>query len=349
MTLHIIVISIGTALVAAVATAGVRRYALRRDMVDVPNGRSSHLVPTPRGGGLAIVTALSVAIGVSLFLDWISANLFLALTGGGLLVALTGWIDDHRSLSPSTRLISHFAAGLWAVYWVGGLSTARIGIGELHLGAAGPVLGVVGLVWLLNLYNFMDGIDGLAAVEGVMVGVGGAILAAMTATTDVAIVSLLIGCASAGFMIWNWAPARIFMGDIGSGFLGYVIGVTALASDEAGGPSLIIWLLLLGVFIFDATVTLVRRTLNRERLSTAHRRHAYQRAVQAGRSHAEVTATVAVINLSLFGLALTTLLNPRWIWLVLCSACALLIAVYSAVEQTRPMFRDERDSDPVPR
>jgi Fuc2NAc and GlcNAc transferase len=160
----------------------------------------------------------------------------------------------------------------------------------------GYVLGVLGVVWTLNLFNFMDGIDGIAASEAVFVGGGAILLGLHTASTDVAAVACILCAASAGFLIWNWPPAKIFMGDVGSGYLGYVIAVLAMAATLDNPVAVWVWLILGGVFFVDATVTLARRSLMGERLHEAHRSHAYQWLARRWRSHRRVTLSVLAVN-----------------------------------------------------
>jgi Fuc2NAc and GlcNAc transferase len=318
-------------------TAFVRRYALARAILDVPNERSSHTRPTPRGGGIAIAVTVLTGIAVLRLLGWITQELALALLIGGTAVAVTGWVDDNRSLSALTRIAVQFAAAGWAVYWLGGMPTLMVGPVILPLGAAGGAIAVFAIVWITNLYNFMDGIDGIAAVEAIVVGTAGGLMLLARGDTGIAAAALLIAAAAGGFLVWNWAPARIFMGDAGSALFGYLFAVLALASERSGSVPLLIWLLLLGVFIFDATATLLRRVVNRERWYSAHRAHAYQRIVQAGWPHARVTTIVVLIDLALVVLALLALTRPPWRIPSLIGGALLLVALYLGVERLRPM------------
>ena len=177
----------------------VRLYALDK-LLDIPNERSSHSRPTPRGGGLAIaVTSLGGVI-IAAMIGWIDWNLAIALSGGGAMIATVGFVDDHKSLSALTRFAVQFFSAGWAMYWVGGLRTLSVGSSAVELGLVGTMLGIVGIVWAINLYNFVDGIDGLAAGEAITTGaIGGLILLAM-GHSGLAMVALLIAAASAGFL-----------------------------------------------------------------------------------------------------------------------------------------------------
>ncbi|MEO5590693.1 MAG: glycosyltransferase family 4 protein, partial [Gemmatimonadaceae bacterium] len=323
---------VSAAILSWLLASRVRLYALDR-MLDIPNERSSHKSPTPRGGGLAIaVTALGGTI-VAAMLQWIDWNLAIAMGGGGAMIALVGWVDDHRSLPALTRFAVQFISAGWAMYWLGGLPEISIGSSTIELGPMGLVLGTVGIVWAINLYNFVDGIDGLAAGEAISTGIiGGLILIAM-GHPGLATVSFLIAAASAGFIPLNWAPAKLFMGDVGSGMLGYVFAVLAIASENAGAVPLLIWVLLLGAFVFDATVTLCRRIAHGEKWYHAHHSHAYQRMVQAGRSHAQVSATILIINLVLALLAIVAWLRPTFFLAAFAAGAILLSIIYLSVER----------------
>lgn len=336
MTAQRAVFLIAAAILSWLLASRVRLYALDR-LLDIPNERSSHSAPTPRGGGLAIAFTALGGIVLAAMLHWIDWNLAIALVGGGALIAAVGWVDDHRSLSAITRFAVQFFCAGWAMYWVGGLPSLSVGSASLHLGPVGIVLGVIGIVWAINLYNFVDGIDGLAAGEAISTGViGGLILLAM-GQKGLAIVSLLIAAASAGFLPLNWAPARLFMGDVGSGMLGYLFAVLAIASENSGAVPLLLWVLLLGAFVFDATVTLCRRIAHGERWYHAHHSHAYQRMVQAGRSHAQVSTTILLINLVLAILAIIAWLRPALFLMAIGAGAVLLSVIYLSVERIRPM------------
>jgi len=277
--------------VAFVLTFVMRRVSLARGLLDVPNERSSHATPTPRGGGVAIVIgSLGAFIGLWL-LCAVDTNLFIALAGGGLAVAVIGLIDDRRPLPASVRLIVHIAAAAWALTWLAKSSGP-------HLTAAIQLVALLGIIWTLNLYNFMDGIDGIAASEGVFVSWAGAgLLLLAGGSFGIAAMALAVGAACLGFLIWNWPPARIFMGDVGSAYLGYVIGVLALAGARENAVTLWVWLILGAVFFVDATLTLVRRMFRGERVHQAHRSHAYQWLARRWASHKRVTVAVLAVNL----------------------------------------------------
>lgn len=278
-------------------TWALRRYALSRSLMDIPNARSSHSVPTPRGGGLAIVLAFTLALFMLLFAGLMASPVFAAIAGAGAVIAIIGFMDDHGHIAARWRLLGHFAASIWLLFWMGGLPAVELFGHAFDLGWLGNVLAAFYLVWLLNLYNFMDGIDGIASVEAICVCLGACLLYWIAGNVELIWAPLLLAAAVAGFLFWNFPPAKIFMGDAGSGFLGIVLGALSIQAAWASADMLWGWLILLGVFIVDATFTLFRRLLRGDKVYEAHRSHAYQYASRRFGSHLKVTSVVALINL----------------------------------------------------
>ena len=280
-----------------VLTGALRRYALARSLLDLPNARSSHSVATARGGGLAIVASFLATLPVAASLDLLAGRALWALLGAGAWVAAVGFVDDHRHIAARWRLLAHFAAAVWVLAWLGGAPPLALPGSVVDLGWLGHALAALYLVWLLNLYNFMDGIDGIAGVEAISVCVGGALLYGAAGEPTLGAVPLFLAAAVAGFLCWNFPPARIFMGDVGSGFLGLVLGVLSLQAGWTTPELLWGWIILLGVFVVDATLTLLRRFVRGEKVYEAHRSHAYQYAARRFGRHLPVTLCVAAINL----------------------------------------------------
>ncbi len=280
-------------------TAVLRAYALQRSLIDVPNARSSHSVPTPRGGGVAIVLVVAVLLFILAGSGLADMSLAWAVLGAGSAVAVLGFADDHGHIAARWRLLGHFMAAAWALFWLGGLPPVQLFGSTLELGWLGHLLALVFIVWLLNLYNFMDGIDGIASIEAICVCAGALLCYAVAGAVGKALgyVEWLLIAAVVGFACWNFPRARIFMGDAGSGFLGVTLGILALSAAAASRQLLWSWLILLGVFIVDATFTLLRRLLRGEAVYQAHRSHAYQAAARRFGRHAPVTVAVGLINL----------------------------------------------------
>jgi Fuc2NAc and GlcNAc transferase len=323
----------------------VRRYALERFLLDVPNHRSSHSVATPRGGGLAIATVTLLGAALISVRGLLPARLAIAIVGGGALIAAIGWLADGGGVWASSRALTHVVAAVWAVLWLGGLPALNLGGETVSLGWLGGALAVAGIVWATNLYNFMDGIDGLAGGEATMVGAFAGALLLVEGRSDLACAAWIVAAASVGFLAWNWPPAKLFMGDVGSGLLGFLFATLAVASENAGALPLLAWVILTAAFVVDATITLVRRVIRGERWYAAHRSHAYQRAVQAGRSHARVTSSVLLLNVALFALAAGGARWPAFLLPALAAALLLVGLAYLVVERECPMY-PSREPDP---
>lgn len=324
--------------VAVLITGFVRELALSHGVLDVPNERSSHTTATPRGGGLSIVISMTVAVAALASLGAVRKELALALLGGGLAVAIAGFMDDRFNLPVRVRLAVHVCAATLSVYCLGGLPPLQFGIRIFHPGWMGFPLGVFAIVWTLNLFNFMDGIDGIAASEAMFVAFGGALLTLFgTGNNDVRAVGVVAGAASCGFLLWNWPPAKIFMGDVGSGYIGFVAAVLALAAGHSQPFALWVWLILGGVFFVDATVTLLRRAARGARIHEAHRSHAYQWLARRWGSHRRVTLIVMFINMAwLLPCAIIASLHPSYAATIAAVALAPLVAVAIAAGAGRP-------------
>lgn len=277
-------------------TAGLRRYALARSMLDVPNDRSSHTVPTPRGGGVSIVVTFLSGLVAMWSAGLIDSGFFLGAVGAGGLVAVIGFMDDHGHIAARWRLLGHFAAAAWVLWWTGGLAPVEVFGIAFDPGWVGNVFALFYLVWMLNLYNFMDGIDGLASVEAISVCGSACLLHWINGHEGFVWTPLLLAMSVLGFLVWNFPPAKIFMGDAGSGFLGIILGALGLQAASVSPDMLWAWLILLGVFVVDATFTLLRRLLRGEKVYEAHRSHAYQYASRVYGRHLPVTVAVALIN-----------------------------------------------------
>jgi len=277
-------------------TGGIRRYAISRSLIDVPNARSSHSVPTPRGGGVAIVVSFLLTLPVLGVLGGAGWSLVWSVLGTGTGIAALGFLDDHGHIAARWRLLGHFLCSGWALFWLGGVPPLEYWGGVIDLSWFGIILAAFYLVWLLNLYNFMDGIDGLASTEAVCVCVGISFIYWITGFVELIGPPMLLAMAVTGFLIWNFPPARIFMGDAGSGFLGVILGVFSLYATWKLQCFLWVWLVLLGVFVVDATFTLFARLLRRCKVYEAHRSHAYQHAARKAGAHLTVTGAVAAIN-----------------------------------------------------
>ena len=292
-------LAVVVALVTWAATGLVLRLLRRWSVLDHPNDRSSHAIPTPRGGGLAVVPVLAVT--------WLVAAALLPLGRGmplaaalALGLALLSWRDDIKSLPIGVRLAGQLAA-VAVMLWVAPPAAPLFG-GLLPPLADRLAAGLLWL-WFINAVNFMDGTDGIAGVETASIGVGVALVAGVAGLYVVfPLAGLTLAGAAIGFLVWNWQPARLFLGDVGSVPLGFLLGWLLLSLAGHGEP--VAALILPAYFLADAGITLGRRIVRGERFWQAHRQHFYQRAVAAGMSHASVARHVLAVNGVLIGLAL---------------------------------------------
>jgi Fuc2NAc and GlcNAc transferase len=271
------------------------QFAGRRQLLDIPNERSSHDLPVPRGGGIAVILSFTTGMAFVSYLGMLDTQLLSAVSVGAVLLGLIGVADDYRDIPPAWRLLVHALVAGWALYSLDGIS------GELLPGVP-PILrnllGLVSTIWLINLFNFMDGIDGIAGIETITVCIGGIILRIYgdsEASAWIPYAILLAGVA--GFLFWNYPPARLFLGDSGSGFLGFMMAVFCVQAAHEERLLFWAWIILLAAFIADSGVTLARRLGRREPLHVAHRRHAYQFASRKYGAHAPVSLAVGAINL----------------------------------------------------
>ena len=285
-------------LLTLLLTILIRKNALKKNQLDIPNERSSHTAPTPRGAGVAVATVFIVGLFALRVADKISDETFISIALPGFFVAIIGRLDDLGYLtSAKWRLVGHFFVAIVAVWLVGGLPSLPIANSSFDFGMAGNVLAVIYLVWMLNLFNFMDGIDLITGVETITASGATAIFLAIKTDGDFWLVPAILAATVLGFMFLNIPPAKIFLGDVGSGFIGFVIALISLVTADEN--ALIAWamVILLAVFISDSTVTLLRRVIKREHLYVAHRTHAYQNLTKRVNKHLSVSLGVGAINL----------------------------------------------------
>ena len=284
------------ALSLAVSAVGVWvsiRIAERVGVLDLPNERSSHSLPTPRMGGVPMVAAAALAFGGWVFLAAGEANAQRILPYTflfALAMFLLGFYDDLRNLSPLFRFLVQFVSALLLLVFLGPL------LPEISLWIwvfpkwAWVVPGVFWVVWMLNLYNFMDGIDGLAGGEAAVASSFFFLVFAWYGQSGWAVANLVVAAASMGFLVHNWPPAKIFMGDGGSMFLGAFYGMQSVVATMSTPVPFPVLVLPFANFILDTTFTLFRRLIRREKWYQAHRSHVYQRMTDLGMTHGKVTS-----------------------------------------------------------
>jgi len=291
--------SIGALVASGLLAGRLIGWAASRGAVDVPNARSSHTRPTPRGGGLAIVAVTVAAAAVACSLHPGAVGPVAGILAPALVIAGVSWIDDIRSLPNRIRFAVHLGCALAAAAALGPVREVSLGsFGSLDFGAAAWPLTLLWIVGLTNAFNFMDGIDGIAGLTAAVTATALAAVAAASASPAVGGVAAAFAAASCGFLVCNWQPAKIFMGDVGSAFCGFLLAVLPLGMPATVIPSAVtvaaagLW-----PFIFDTIYTIVRRLRKRENIFQAHRSHLYQRLVIAGWSHRAVSSIYGMLSL----------------------------------------------------
>ena len=294
-------------LLSYMGVAGVRRWAERRQLLDIPNERSSHVRPTPRGGGLVIVILSTAGIIFAWLRDpTASPTALIAYLVGAWLIAGVSWLDDLRSLPNRVRFAAHSLGAVVVVLGVGYWGVVDLPLlGTVSLGWLGLIITLLWIVGLTNAYNFMDGIDGIAGGQAVVAGIGWAALGYLINQPLIGLMGVLLAAASLGFLGHNWPPARIFMGDVGSAFLGFTFAALPVSAAQQNPRLAVAGVLLVWPFVFDATFTFLRRLRNGENVFAAHRSHLYQRLVIAGYRHR--TVTLLYIGLAAAGTILALL------------------------------------------
>jgi UDP-N-acetylmuramyl pentapeptide phosphotransferase/UDP-N-acetylglucosamine-1-phosphate transferase len=329
----------------------IRRYAERRQILDRPNERSLHTAPTPRGGGLAIVFSI-LAVG-TWFVIQAGVNQRAIYLLCGAVIAWLGWWDDVYSLSPRLRFVTQGIVAAISIWGLGYFKVVTIPMfGEVHLGVVGIGITLLWIIGLTNAYNFMDGINGMAGGIALSAGIGWMWLASDIDNPFVFWVALALTAGSLGFLGHNWSPAKIFMGDVGSTFLGYSFAVLPLISADQGGDALLLGTLLMWTIIMDAGITFIQRMLRRENVFAPHRSHLYQRLVRAGSRHETVSSLYILLTI-LAGLlahewSQGSKLAPPLIFLGLPLAWALLSVRAARLEsrsaETKPILPDTQQT-----
>lgn len=339
-TLITIVIVIAVYFTSAFYLTGVfRRYALNHILLDIPNKRTSHEKPTPRGGGMAFIIIWCTGLLAGAISGKLALAVVLVFMPAALMVAVIGFIDDHYNLSLSVRLVTHIVAATAFIMVLGGGADLDAEKLLIKWGIAGSIVAIIAIVWSINLFNFMDGIDSIASVEAIIVFLAGGAMLWHAGGTQEGALALLLAVSVAGFLIWNLPPAKIFMGDGGSGFLGFLIVAFAITGEINYGMPVLLWVIIYGVFWFDAAVTLLRRMLRGEAWTKPHRSHAYQRLHQSGWSHGSVVKAVSCLNAILIVFAIAAYVYPSLLLSAFILSLALLSTAYILIERRKPMTR----------
>ena len=332
-------------IVSVICTAAYRKLALHYDLLDNPNERSSHQIPTPRGAGLVFMLLWLLQLLVFYSYGFINVKLLVILLSV-ILIVLVSLLDDIYSLGARLRFLVQIAASLMSLWFLGGVSDWNLGFVQLHTGLIiGSFLGLMLLICSTNLFNFMDGLDGIAGVEGLFVLLPGSLWIFLEGGFHLGLLILGLSALIAGFLVWNWPKAKVFMGDSGSASLGFLIALFALIAQQKFHASLLSWFVLYGLFIFDATATLIRRIVAHEKWTQAHRLHAYQRLHQAGWSHAKVLSAIIGINSLLVFIASFMSFYPECSMFGFFLSLVILSLAYIYVERVYPMYPSKKSQN----
>ncbi len=270
----------------------IKNYYIKNALVDEINERSSHTVPTPHGGGIALSITWFIGIIYLHYINQIDVTLFYALMIG-IVISVVSFFDDIYELSAKLRLVVQSLVAIGSIVAIGGFNSLDFGIFSITNQIITNIFAFFLIIWFINLYNFLDGINGYAGSEAIFLSLAGFVLFGGSHF-------LVLAVATLGFLYWNFNNAKIFMGDVGSTLLGYNVAIFTLYYANQEPTNLWIWIILFGVFWFDATLTLIRRKLNGEKISEAHKKHGYQRLNQSGWSHFKVTNYSIGLNIVLF-------------------------------------------------
>lgn len=311
------------------------KYARLRRITDVPTERSSHSIPTPRGGGIGFVLISLIAF--ILYFAWmglLSSSIYLTMLITLSAIACLGWFDDRRDLSQIIRFTIQVAAAASVIFFVEGLDTFFVPYAStISLGVFSPFLGLLWITGVTNIYNFMDGVDGIASIQALSASAGWMIFGYLWNEPILIVINLIVFASVAGFLVYNWAPARIFMGDVGSIFLGFFFAImpflaAAIAEERTVGFTLWIGALLIWPFLFDSSFTLLRRFMKGENVFQAHRTHLYQRLNIAGWPHSTISTLYLIFSFLCLIIALVFTHEESFIQILLLIALLVLSLIY---------------------
>ncbi len=332
------------------------RWSLQRNLLDIPNERSSHITPTVRGGGLIIVSVSLVAY--TLYTSFITDNFQWSYLVGAFLIALISWLDDLHTVSFAWRFLVHAFSALIIIISLGHFQAIYVPfLGKINFGATGAVLTFFWIVWMTNAYNFMDGIDGIAGMQAVTAGIGWLAIGSLLGVSSTSFYGGVIAFSSLGFLIHNWQPAKIFMGDVGSAFLGYSFAVLPFLSVREWSENTVnqmflpfITVLLVWLFVFDTVFTFIRRILNGEKVWEAHRGHIYQKLVIDGFPHRTVTIIYGLCSALIASTAGLCLINKDvWeivlIFLISFQILAVLFYLLFIYKRKKRKHRFKQEND----
>lgn len=341
MNNSLIIFGLGIFFTSAVLVYLFTRLGIRK-LLDIPNARSAHWESIPRGAGSIFVLLWIFSLWFGYHSGWLPFREFQLFSAGTAMISLLGFWDDFHQLNFKIRLMAQIIISIGTLFLIGNISGFHfMGATPVYLGWGALLLALLGLVWSTNAFNFMDGLDGFTGLEAIFVlGVGGLLFWLQGEAKTASLLWMMVAGVS-GFLIWNWPKAKVFMGDAGSYCLGFTIALFAIVGDAWYGIPVILWVILYGIFWFDATVTLFRRFLRRENLAVAHREHAYQRLHRSGFLPRHILMWTFAVNSLLAGIALGLYFNPQWFIWGMSATIVLLGTLYWVIETIQPMRKNK--------
>lgn len=283
--------------VSAFFTWVLIKVTKKKAMLDIPNDRSSHQVPTPRGGGAALILTFFIGLFAIYVKEVINDPMFLALILGGGFIAWIGWVDDKKGVDAKWRLLVQVIAAVFSLFLLKDVPELPFTKEFPLLEYLAYLVAAVTIVWSTNLFNFMDGINGLAGFETLTVSIGAAIILYLSGETLYSASLLLLSVCTLGFLVFNFPKAKIFMGDVGSSFLGFTMAIYAIGVSSEDVISPWSWVILYGYFVVDSTITLLTRMATKQPWLKAHNLHAYQKWSRKTGSHTTVTLGIVTLNI----------------------------------------------------
>lgn len=314
-----------------------RIYAIKKNILDCPNQRSSHLVPTPRGGGIVFPILWCLCILILCFSSFIELSCLYIFIPPVFLVGCVSFLDDKYQISARCRFLTQMIAAVYVLVILGDFPFLSLGSVTIHWSWFGYIFMMFALLWSTNLYNFMDGVDGIAAIEALFVFGFGGYFIWCAGGSGFAYIIWSAASIVLGFLLWNKPPAKIFMGDVGSTFLGFLVMLFAIIGEKKYNVPFLVWMILYGVFWFDATVTLLRRLIRGDKWYIAHRLHAYQRLQLQNWSHKKILLGVLLLNSILACIAFVGFYFSEYLLFAFGVAIFLLMICYLLIEKKEPM------------
>lgn len=293
-----------------------KKAALHYSIISIPNERTLHTGAIPRGGGIAIFLGWTLATFLFLWMDALALEDFIGLVVGGSFVSALGLIDDVKNLSARLKLLGQIVGSIWCIYWFGRMPPFDILGFEINLGWVGyPATGIA-ILWSSNLFNFMDGADGMLASCMSFIGICMGSFLVLEGDYQNAALLYSLSAASMGFLLFNWPPASMFMGDAGSIFFGLFVPMLMILTLSNNSGMFWVWIIICGYAVTDTTTTLVLRLIYVRPFLDAHRQHAYQSLAYRSQNHRRVTVTVIAIQV---------------LWLLPVATLAYWFAAYGAI------------------